>query len=84
MLQNIEPKEQTLSPPLFQEPLSGSGLPMTPMGTLDLSLPKKPDPSVLEQFVSPGALVPESSVLKVGEIFCLEKIFTLFLKISYK
>ena len=74
---------------MFQEPLSGSGLPMTPMGTLDLSLPKKPDPSVLEQFVSPGALVPESSVLKVGEIFCLpkgskltEKIFTLFLKIS--
>ena len=46
---------------------------MTPMGTLDLSLPKKPDPSVLEQFVSPGALVPESSVLKVGEIFCLPK-----------
>ena len=31
---------------------------------LDLSLPKKPDPSVLEQFVNPGALVPESSVLK--------------------
>ena len=60
-----------------------------PLPTLDLSLPKKPDPSVLEQFISPGALVPESSVLKVGKIiFCLpkgskliEKIFTLFLKI---
>ena len=37
---------------------------ITPLGTLDLSLPKKPDPSVLEQFVNPGALVPESSVLK--------------------
>ena len=46
-----------------------------PLPTLDLSLHKKPDPSVLEQFVSPGALVPESSVLKVG------KIFTLFLEI---
>ena len=45
---------------------------MTPMGTLDLSLPKKPDPSVLEQFVSPGALVPESSVLKVGKMIDLE------------
>ena len=55
------------------------------MGTLDLSLPKKPgqiplilannfarllqwlivsDPSVMEQYVSPGALVPEDSVLR--------------------
>ena len=59
---------------MSQEPLSGSGLPMTPLPTLDLSLHKKPDPSVLEQFVSPGALVPESSVLKVGKIFCLPKI----------
>ena len=39
-------------------------LPITPLGTLDLSLPKKPDPSVLEHFVSPGALVPETTVLK--------------------
>jgi len=44
--------------------LSNAQLPMTPLGTLDLSLPKKPDPSVLEQFVNPGALVSESSVLK--------------------
>ena len=65
-------KNTHLSPLLSQEPLSGSGLPMTPMGTLDLSLPKKPDPSVLEQFVSPGALVPESSVLKVGKMIDLE------------
>ena len=39
-------------------------LPITPLGTLDLSLPKKPDPSVLEQYVNPGALVPETTVLK--------------------
>jgi len=39
-------------------------LPMTPLGTLDLSLPKKPDPSVLEQYVNPAALVSENSVLK--------------------
>merc|ERR1712218_575955 len=44
--------------------LSNAQLPMTPLGTLDLSFPKKPDPSVLEQFVNPGALVSESSVLK--------------------
>ena len=37
---------------------------ITPLGTLDLSLPKKPDPTVLEQFVNPGALVSETSVLK--------------------
>lgn len=43
---------------------SRAQLPITPLGTLDLSLPKKPDPSVLEQFVNPGALVSESSVLK--------------------
>ena len=39
-------------------------LPITELGTLDLSLPKKPDPSVLEQYVNPAALVPESNVLK--------------------
>merc|ERR1712156_898040 len=44
--------------------LANTQLPITPLGTLDLSLPKKPDPSVLEQFVNPGALVSESSVLK--------------------
>merc|ERR1719270_2489305 len=37
---------------------------ITPLGTLDLSLPKKPDPTVLDQFVNPGALVSETSVLK--------------------
>lgn len=43
----------------------GPGLPPPhQLPILDLSLPKKPDPSVLEQFVNPGALVPESSVLK--------------------
>ena len=39
-------------------------LPMTPLGTLDLSLPKKPDPSVLEQYVNPAALESENSLLK--------------------
>ena len=48
---------------LMQNGLSSS-LPMTPLGTLDLSLPKKPDPSVLEQYVNPNALVSENSVLK--------------------
>ena len=41
-----------------------TSLPITPLGTLDLSLPKKPDPSVLEQYVNPGALVSENTVLK--------------------
>jgi len=48
---------------LMQNGLSNS-LPMTPLGTLDLSLPKKPDPTVLEQYVNPNALVSENSVLK--------------------
>jgi hypothetical protein len=48
---------------LMQNGLSTS-LPMTPLGTLDLSLPKKPDPTVLEQYVNPNALVSENSVLK--------------------
>lgn len=42
-----------------------SSLHMTPLGTLDLSLPKKPDPSLLEQYVDPNALVSENTVLKV-------------------
>jgi len=41
-----------------------TSLPMTPLGTLDLSLPKKPDSSVLNQLVNPAALVSENSVLK--------------------
>lgn len=48
---------------LMHNGLSNS-LPMTPLGTLDLSLPKKPDPTVLEQYVNPNALVSENSVLK--------------------
>lgn len=48
---------------LMQNGLSTS-LPMTPLGTLDLSLPKKPDPTVLEQYVNPSALVSENTVLK--------------------
>lgn len=44
--------------------LSNLSLPMTPLGTLDLSLPKKPDPSIMEQYVNPAALVSENSVLK--------------------
>jgi len=48
---------------LMQNGLSTS-LPMTPLGTLDLSLPKKPDPTMLEQYVNPNALVSENSVLK--------------------
>jgi len=40
-------------------------LPMTPLGTLDLSLPKKPDPmQSMDQYVNPSALVSENSVLK--------------------
>ena len=42
---------------------------MTPLGTLDLSLPKKPDPGLLEQYVNPEALVNENTVLKVRNIF---------------
>ena len=29
--------------------LSNLSLPITPLGTLDLSLPKKPDPGIMEQ-----------------------------------
>ena len=43
-----------------QEP----GLPAHQLPILDLSLPKKPDPSVLEHCFNPGVLVPEASVLK--------------------
>lgn len=45
-------------------------LPITELGTLDLSLPKKhvqtfkPDPAVLEQYVDPSALVSENTVLR--------------------
>jgi len=44
--------------------LSNLSLPITPLGTLDLSLPKKPDPGIMEQYVNPAALVSENSVLK--------------------
>jgi len=53
-------QKQTQSDSFIMPP----SLPITPLGTLDLSLPKKPDPSVMEQFVNPGALVSETSVLK--------------------
>ena len=42
-----------------------SMLPVTPLGTLDLSLPKKVDSNCLDQFVNPSALVSENTVLKV-------------------
>lgn len=59
------PRSHPLSRTQFSvSSLGSTQLPMTSLGTLDLSLPKKPDPSVLEQFVNPGALVSESSVLK--------------------
>jgi len=41
-----------------------NGLNVTPLGTLDLSLPKKVEPGTLEDFVNPSVLVTENTVLK--------------------
>ena len=46
------------------QPKQEPGLASHQLPILDLSLPKKPDPSVLEHCFNPGVLVPEASVLK--------------------